>query len=266
MYNKPKNMIDQNLKNLLVEAGLESSSTEIYLILAQKGELTVSELIKDTSLSRTTVHSALMDLLVKELVLYRKEGRNAYYKPAHPSGLMRLLEEKKRQQSQFEASFQEGLGSLAGMFNLANNRPGVRFYEGKEGVIEAYEEILTLGAPIESIEDKGEMAEFIPEYFPKFIQKRIQKKIFNKVVVPSSNTINVNSPEEFRETRSIDVAQFPFSMDIKICGNTVLLVTLKQKQAIAIRIDDPLIAENFKILFQFLWNSAAISHAPASVS
>jgi hypothetical protein len=48
-----------------------------------------------------------------------------------------------------------------------------------------------------------------------------------------------------------------FSMDIKICGDTVLFATLKKESAIAIRIDEPLISDNLRLLFKFFWNHAA---------
>lgn len=61
--------------------------------------------------------------------------------------------------------------------------PKVRFFEGKEGLIELYWEILELRTPIDSFEDKVEMAAFIPE----FIETRINRKIFNRVICPAEN-------------------------------------------------------------------------------
>lgn len=249
------------LLDTLTKAGLDPVTASVYLALIELGETQVGPVQEKTSLSRASVYEALSGLLAEGYVEYRKEGRVAYYKPVHPQKLEELIGQKKREVALLEGEMGETIRSLSGTFNLAFNKPGVKLYEGKEGVIEAYEKILTLSSPIDSIEDKGEMAEFIPDYFPKFIQKRIEKKIFNRVVAPSSNTINITSEKEFRETRSIDASEFPFSMDIKICANTVLFATLKKGQAIAVLIEDPIICENFRLLFKFFWNHAAKTSA-----
>jgi sugar-specific transcriptional regulator TrmB len=245
------------IQQTLLKLGFDPSVAEVYLLLIEGGELIVPQILKKTSLSRASIYEALSLLLVQGFLEYRKEGRNAYYKPAHPGKISSLIDEKKREVALLEGEMNETIRSLTGTFNLTINKPGVRLYEGKEGIIEAYEEILKINSPIDSIEDKGEMGEFIPEYFPKFIEKRIEKKIFNRVVAPSTNQINITSEKELRETRSISVNEFPFSMDIKICKNTILFATLKKGQAIAILIEDPIISENFRILFKFFWNHAA---------
>lgn len=245
-----------SLSDTLIEAGLDPSMASIYVHLAGEGELGVSSIQEKTALSRAAIYDAINRLMASGYVEYRKEGRNAYYKAAHPNKLFGLIEQKKRDTALFEGEMNETIGALIGSYNLTENKPGVRYSEGKEGIIQAYEEMLDIGGDIDSIEDKGEMAEFIPDYFPEFIKKRIVKNIFNRVVSPSSNPINISSETEKRLVRSIPIKDFPFTMDIKICKDTVLLVTLEAKQAVAVRIDDPLIAKNFKLIFEFFWRHA----------
>lgn len=245
------------LLETLTKAGLDAVTAEVYLALIELGETQITPVQAKTQLSRASVYEAFSELLANGYIEYRKDGRIAFYKPVHPQKLEELVAQKKRDVALLEGEMGETIRSLTGVFNLAFNKPGVKLYEGKEGVIEAYEEILKLNSPLDSIEDKGEMGEFIPDYFPKFIQKRIEKKIFNRVVAPSSNQINVTSEKEFRETRTIDVNEFPFTMDIKICAHTLLFATLKKGQAIAVLIEDPIISENFRLLFKFFWNHAA---------
>jgi len=241
---------------------MDEKEAEMYLILAENGESTVPQILEHTQLSRATVYEVLPQLLADDFVEYRKDGRIAYYRAVHPTKLLELLDQKKRQLALLEEEMNETVRQVVGSFQLANSKPGVRFFEGKEGVIDAYEEILQTGQPIDSIEDKGEMGEFIPEYFPTFIKKRIEKNIFNRVVAPASNTINITSEHEKREMRSLPVDLFPFGMDIKISGNTILFATLKKEDAIALLIEDTSIAKNFRILFEYLWVHAATRTSP----
>jgi sugar-specific transcriptional regulator TrmB len=247
----------KTISETLTEAGLSPSAAEIYLTLVELGELTVPKILAKVQISRAMIYDVLPELMAGGYVEYRKDGKTAYYKPVHPGKLLDLVNQKKRDVALLEDEMKTTINTLSGTYNLALNKPGVRFFEGKEGTIEAYKSILELGQPIDSIEDKGEMAQFIPDYFPEFIAERVKKKIFNRVVAPSTNQINITSDKELRETRTIPVTDFPFSMDIKICGDTVLFATLKKESAIAIRIDEPLISDNLRLLFKFFWNHAA---------
>jgi sugar-specific transcriptional regulator TrmB len=132
-------------------------------------------------------------------------------------------------------------------------RPKIRFYEGKEGIIKIYEDLLAQKSHIDSFEDKGEMSLFIPEYAKEFITKRIKNKVYNRVIAPSTNQININSQAELRETRFLPVSQFPFRMDIKIAGNEVSLISFQKENPVGILIENKEIADNFHILFDLVW-------------
>ncbi len=242
------------IKDSLIASGFDPSMADIYLALAEAGETTVGKLVEKTSLSRAGAYDALNYLLGEKFVEYRKEGRNAYYKLAHPEKLRDLLAERKREVKTLEDELGNTIKSVTGMYNLSQNKPGVRFFEGKEQIIEAYEILLDRQQPIDSFEDKGEMMEFFPDYVQEFIKKRVERKIPLRAIVPNANKINDPNPIKFLDARFIPVDRFPFTMDIKICGDVVQLVTLKKDHCIAVQVHDPLITANFKILFNYIWD------------
>ncbi len=246
-----------SIQETLVSAGLEPSTAKIYLILAENGELPVASIIEKSELSRAGAYDALNILMAKEYIEYRKEGRNVFYKALHPDKFYSLIEQKKRETTLFEQEMNESIRTLIGSFNLANNKPGVRFFEGKEGMIEAYENILDIKQPILSIEDNGEMMNFFPDYVTKYVAKRVEREIPNRSIAPDTNKINDPNPNKFIDSRLIPVADFPFNMDIKICGDTVQIATLKKEQAGAVHITHPIIAENFRIIFEYMWKKAS---------
>jgi len=241
------------ITDTLIKYNFEPSTAEIYVILANNGEMTVPKIQEKTSFSRASVYDSLNQLLAEDLVIYRKEGRVAYYKPAHPNKLFDLIEQKKRDSTLLEEEMKDSIKGLIGAYNLSENKPGVRFFEGKEGMIEAYEAILDIGETIYSFEDNGEMMNFFPDYVSKYVKRRVDSQIWNKSIVPDTNKINEPDPNHFIDSKKIPVADFPFNMDIKICANTVQFATLKEGQAVAIHINHPLIAENFRVIFNFMW-------------
>ncbi|MFH1291720.1 MAG: helix-turn-helix domain-containing protein [bacterium] len=247
----------KSIQNTLLEYGFDPSEAEIYLILQQNGEMDVPAILHKTEMSRASVYDSLSYLLSKEIIDYRKDGRRAFYKPGHPDKLYGLVEQKKRENTLIQQEMEQTIGDLTGMYNLSQNKPGVRFFEGKEGVIQAYEKILDLRQPILSIEDRGDMMDFFPEYVAKYVKKRIDRQISNRSIAPDTNKINQPDKAKFIDSRLIPAHDFPFSMDIKICGDTIQMATLKKEQAMAVHISNPIIAENFKVMFEYMWKQAS---------
>ncbi len=245
-------MYEQHLQ----QAGLNKEQSEIYEILIKNGPLKAGKISQKTPLKRGLVYK-ILDQLVDFGLIEKKEEPNkpTVFIPAHPLKLKELVEKQEQQAKDAQLVLNGILPSIISDFNLSSGQPNIRFYEGKKGIIKIYEELLAEKKPIDSIEDKGEMAKFIPEYFPQFIQKRVKNQIFNRVIAPSENPINKSNPKELRETKFIPVEKYPLSMDVKIVGNKISLITFKKDAAIGILIDNPEIAQNFKLIFNFFWDS-----------
>ena len=130
----------------------------------------------------------------------------------------------------------------------------IQIFEGKEGVIKAYNELLRDGIPVDSIEDRGELAGYVGDYLKEYIKKRTLKKMWNRVIVPSTNKLQPSTPKECRETHYIDADKFPFNMHIKINKKRVILINLKEKTAVGIVIVQPEVVKNFQRLFDWMWS------------
>ena len=245
-----------SIQTTLRHFGLSNAAINVYSTLLTQGETDVSTLIKHTKLSRKGVHDAIDVLFQHDLLEYRKQGRAALYKPAHPETLHAMAEKKRQELSQNENHLQGIIHEFTATYNLILSKPGITFFEGKDGIIQTYNELLEDGSNIDSIEDKGDMASYIPDYARTYPKERVKRNIFNRVIAPSTNPINATSNDEMRETRYIDVRQFPFEMDIKINDRRVVLTTFKAESVVGIGIVHPEIVKNFKILFDYWWMMA----------
>jgi sugar-specific transcriptional regulator TrmB len=241
---------------ILQQTLLSKDQALIYSTLLKAGALPAGQIAKKTPLKRALVYKVLDQLV--DLGLIKKEtekSKVAIFAPEHPSKIKDLFEKKQLEASQAQSILESIMPNLVSDFNLISDQPYVKFAEGKEGIIKIYEELLNENAPIDSIEDKGEMGQFIPDYSAQFVKKRIKRGIFNRVICPTTNQINTNNPKELRETRVIPVNQYPLSMDIKIVKNKVSLITLQRKGAIGVLIDHHEISENFRLIFKYIWDS-----------
>lgn len=253
-------------ENILSQAGLSENETAIYSLLLTAGACTAAEIATQTGVKRANVYYILEKLIEYGLVEKTKKGKKTFFHCEHPGKLKGFVEQRKKTIEQAEHVIDAALPSLLADFNLVNSKPGVYMFEGKEGVIKAYEELLDDGLRIDSIEDSGEMKAFIPEYIPVFIQKRIRKKIANRVIAPSTNTVNVTSAKELRETHFVPVSKLPFTMDIKMTEQKVIMTTFKKNTAVGIIIIHPEIVRNFTVLFEFFWSATTGQETTASNS
>lgn len=248
-----------NYTQVLMQAGLNGSQALIYETLLKTGPLKASSLATRTPFKRQLTYKLLEELVEIGLVVKQEQkGKVAIFEPAHPLKLKDFIEKQQEKAKAAELAVSGMMEKLTLDYNSVFGRPGVKFYEGKEGIIKIYETLLENGKNIDSIEDKGEMASFIPEYSRKYPKLRVKRNIFNRVIAPSDNPINESSKVLMRETRSIPTESFPFRMDIKIAGQLVSLITFHKDNPVGILIDNPEIADNFKILFDLIWGKLDI--------
>src|SRR3989338_421767 len=194
------------LLETLTIAGMDPKAAEIYLILAEGGEMTMQEILKKTALSRATVYDILPILLAMDYVEYRKEGRVALYKPAHPSKLLALIDQKKRDTALLEEEMKETVRSITGMYNLALVKPGVRFFEGIDGIREVLLDSLSAKDVIYTIGDLETFIGSSREINAQYLEERKKKKNYKKKItndMPLYRQFLATYDAEFTDTRLI---------------------------------------------------------------
>jgi len=241
----------------LTELGLGENEAILYEILLKTPEATIPDLRAKTQFSRTMLYYILGNLEASELVQTKKHGHKTVYSPAPPEKLEELVAEQEKELGRQKERLDNIMTDLRGSYNLSHNKPGVRYFEGKKEIIMAYEKILDLRQPILSIEDKGNMLDFFPDYVARYVKKRVERQITNRSIAPDTNTINNPDPKKFIDSRLVPANKFPFDMDIKICADTVQFATLKEGQAIAVHITHPIIAKNFRVMFEYMWEESS---------
>ena len=163
-------------EQLILEKSLEPNVAEIYLILAKNGELTVPEIGQYTEFSRTVIYDCLSDLLAKDFLDYHKEGRKAFYKIKHPGKLMDLAEDKKREAGLFSDELANVVNALTGSYKLTENKPGVRFFEGVEGMKEALADSLNATETVYAFVDIDATQKYVDEINKEYVKKKKGKR------------------------------------------------------------------------------------------
>lgn len=243
-------MIEKALKTIW----LSEWEIKVYTELLTVWSSVASTIWARTKINKSTVRYICQWLEKKGLVFSIKKDNTYIYTAESPNRLYSLINEEKRKLKEKEDNIEKSIKYFENIKNKKTSIPEVTFYQWKEWLEKLYAKILDLNKPIDSIEDNWEMYATIPNCVDNFISERKKRKIFNRVICPTKNSINKNSDEELRSVKTINENEFPFSWDIKICWNHVSIMSFLENNSVAISISDKNIADNFRIIFNYIWN------------
>src|SRR3989338_4834067 len=131
-------LVEFELKKL----GLSDKEIKVYLALLELGEAAVQKISQKSKVNRATTYVILEGLAKKSLVSeIEKEGKTLYG-AQDPEFLFNLFKFQEREIKEKEAEFKKVLPELKAIFNLAPQKPKVRFFEGKEGLLAIQENFL----------------------------------------------------------------------------------------------------------------------------
>lgn len=245
----------------LVKAGFEPSVAEIYTVLVESGELSVGQIVEKSKLSRAGAYDALNLLLAQGYLEYRKEGRNAFYKAVHPDKLYGLVEEKKREAALLEDEMKNAIKSLTGAFNLTQNKPGVRFFDGRDGFKEALYDSLTSKEPIYAYVDLEAVKKYVDDINKPYAAERIKRGVMKKLLV-----LDTPATREYLQAQGTGSTEYKFLpktlcqffTGVEIYDGKVSYFTLREDKIFAVIIQDKDIYQFHRAMFEMLWSSIAI--------
>lgn len=249
-------------KDVLEKSGLKSGEAEIYDILLQYGDSPASDLTSKTKFKRGMVYKYLKDLKQQDLVSTYQKNKKTYFKPKHPYNLMESIESVLNQAKAQETILKATLPQLVSTFNTTENKPGVRIFEGIEGIKEVYKD--TLRENPKEILGILQTSQVEPEIYKwlttTYARKRSSQGIRAKVITTSDKKLTKyveKNEEEKRETRIVPKQDFPIAVEMNIYNNKVAFMNFKKgENHIGIIINNKLIADTMKALFSLAWEGA----------
>lgn len=213
----------------LQEIGLSEKEAQIYLALLQVDKDSIQDIAKKTNINRTTVYPVLESLNKKGLVSEVPDGKKTLYQAAAPERLETFVERQKVLLAEKSKRLKDIIPELKGIQRTEGERPIIKFFEGRDGVVSAYEEFYS---SLNDTEQEGYLIynrdllneTYTPEELEQFYQIRAKKK-----VTPVSIYNNKIGDHTFltpgKRTR-LDSEKYPISADIVIVNDQVLLSSL----------------------------------------
>lgn len=242
------------LKNI----GLSSEQIAIYQALLEYGKMPASTIASKTGISRVITYK-LLDQLVSLGIAEKIETPKsvATFAPADPENLKSLVTKKKQELATLETNCETAISLLKPQFNILRDKPGVRFYEGPEGIKKVLEDSLFAEEVIYSYADIDAIEKRIPEINAEYVKKRDKRGIRKKGILPDTpraREILAHYHSEITEARLAKLPIDSFPTVMQIYDGKVSYITFSDKDMIGTIIEDKNIYTMHKSLFEYLWS------------
>lgn len=244
---------------ILTQAGLSEKEAFLYGKMLQTGPITVGKLLKQAPYKRGDLYNILYSLRDKGLAVEEIKEGLLTFALAEPAKLEELIRSREDQLEASRKAVSSLLPELQSLYNLSLQRPGVRFFEGKEGIWKVLEDSLTSKTEIYSITDIDSIIKHIGDLNEKYAKKRSRLQIKKRGLVldtPFARDYLRGYLREITETKLIAPnAGVLFESIMQIYDTKVSYITLSEKNMIGVIIEDPIINRMHRILFETLWST-----------
>jgi len=244
-------------KKSLIDIGFADKEASVYLALLELGPSTVSEIGRLAQINRTTGYDILELLAGKGLVNVLEKGAVKKYAVEDPQKIIVYSQNKIQRAEKEFGIIKNLLPELRSIYNK-KEKPKVKFYEGKEGLKQVYEDTLTAKEPLILGYSCAEpMYQSLPNFFPDYLKRRVAKKIHGKMIAPDTPGIREmikTDKADLRESRIVPKEQLNLAIEINIYDNKVMIASWEENLGILIESDK--IADAQKKIFELAWRGA----------
>ncbi len=245
----------------LIAAGLEKNQAAVYETLVKRGALPASDAAHLAGLGRPLTYKVLDELIALGLVEEKKErGKVARFVAAHPLKLKEIADKKLEAAQSAKVALEGTIGKLISDFNLQSGKPGVRFFEGMEGIRQVLWDSLNARETIYAYSDLAAIRKYISDINKEYVAERMRRNVNKYGLVPDTPENRsfmrdyTGKMLEMTETRFLPCDKAPFSTVMQIYDNKVSYSVLGEKNLIGVIIEDPRIYTMHRTLYDYLWS------------
>ncbi len=241
------------IKNL-IDLGLTEKEASVYLALLSGGEMTADQLAKLSKLNRSTTYVQIKLLIDYGLVSTFKRGKKTIFASESPNNLVRILEHKQQQIEVQKAEVAKLVPELLKLFGGLVDRPTVRVFEGKEGLVSMRNSILDQKPDrLLMVTAYNQMQKiFSTEELKQFTDKR-EKLGIESWVMYTLPTGDDFVPFRLQKLKRIKAEDLPFGSDMYIYNNSVSFASAKEG-IVGLTITNQDIADTLRTMYLGLWN------------
>lgn len=235
--------------NTLTDLGFDVEEARVYESVLLLGSATITEIARRANLKRPSVYNYTENLLRQNLLTREICGKRQLYIAHDPNKLLVDLTAKRE-------NLKKNLPALTALYASTRKRPSVTYFENKQEIRQAYNDIAQNIAPIYSI---FSVQDFLT-IFSHTDLKRLNTEVkANNTPIYDLIEDNKVGQQYLKTNRSNGhkirtlPKNFTFTTDTLVTNNTVFLVSFKNMMGIKIENQD--IADFFRNTFKLIWDT-----------
>lgn len=261
------------LKPVLESLGLNPKEIELYLMLLQIGTAPASALARRMRIPSSTAQYTCQQLQKKGLIRMIQKGNTYLFNCEPPRNLLMLVKREQDLLVTKQESVERIVGELEGMMNPQSVLPKVKFFEGREGILEAYREVL------QDLEEGGEVLSYVQPIdlekdtlgvaplFEKVSEEFNAKKIRTRIITTMDTSTAARYQEEdkfLEEHRFIPQDSFECApTEILLYKNKMYAMTADENVIFATILESRSIVSMQKTIFEITWKKIEEDHRKA---
>ncbi len=247
----------KDLRKTLSGIGLDPKEAEVLSILFKSESVRASEIARKSHLNRSTAYVVIKSLLHKGLVTSSQKYGVTEFSAIEPRLLVSYLDRQQQALEEEKNSVQRILPELEQLRANLDVLPKVSFFEGLEGVKQAYEDTLdnnrgkviyVFSGPDIVFQEMGE------DYVSYYITKRTRLGIRSFQIAPRTpggEIIQSKDKNVLRITKLIP-KEFSFDSEMIIYDNKLGIFSFAKDKLMAVIIEDQLIVNTMMALFRYI--------------
>lgn len=234
----------------LNKLGLSPSQAKAYTLLVDRGKLTPAEFVKLSGESRTNAYMVLDRLVQLKLAFKDEAKQKLLYRPSSPSGLAELAEQQRIRLYDQEQKIKAALPELLKYYHSKRTQPGIRFFQGKDGLKKVYQDHLETGGDTCVFRSDYDYQYYGEKDLDQYVATRAKQGIKAQLISPFSDgaLANYKRNKWNREFHWIPFKSYLSPVEIMTYDGKVAITSFGE-ESVAMIIDSPQIAEAFREIF-----------------
>jgi sugar-specific transcriptional regulator TrmB len=246
-----------SLKKALDTIGLNKNEMTVLLVLLESSPMLVSAIAKAAKLNRSTTYGVLKMLSDKGLASSTNKKGVIRYQSIAPEQLPSYIERRRDLLADTKQQVEALLPQLKLLRTKGKSLPKVQFFEGVEGVKQAYEDTLenNQGKLLKDISGVDAAFERLgEEWATYYLKKRTRLGITCIDLAPESGWAHKNkeSDAKYLRTTKFLEAKYGFQAELALYDNKIGIFSYAQEHPIALIIEDDTVSDMMQKLFDCL--------------
>jgi len=242
--------MDNTLINLLEETGFTNKEAQVYLALLELGQGSVSQIAEKTELKRSIIYVLIEGLIKRGFVSENKQTKVSRFTAADPTKILGYLHT-------VTTNFKEMLPILRSVYNKADKKPIINYFEGKKAVLSIFREINYSDSP-RFFTSNELLTKIMPEEVDSWAKGvQVGSFIKNAKHIISDTPTDHKFASEINGLNGNEVHLLPdgkkVEVDLSLYNNKIALTSLTEKLYIIV-IESKELYQALSLMFDLAWN------------